>query len=570
MRIPYRWFVFPCIALAALQCTPARFPVIKPAAIEQKDLADKAKAEQYFIQARAMEYYGMEAQAERLYERAYALDPSSPELRDQVVRKYIDAGKFTKALVFVKGKKKTCDLMPDEKRTAALIYLKTGELAGAVEIFESIADKNEDDLRSLAVIYESMGNTENALRYYYAYYRSRGASAPLGLGLKIVRMQMAQRQFAAAETLTTVLLERFGEKAELFDLQGVLALARGDTASALQFFNTAAGVDSSFEEGLRNAAQLYLQKNDYRRAIEYYLKLYRKSGMFRDAYGRTLSMLYYYNRQFDEAARLITALLENSINDTELHFYLGLVFIALEKNESGRVEIEKAISLRADYEEAWRELFNLSVRMKDYDGACAIAQRYCRIRPDNGGAFRLEGYALTMKKDYRGALPSFIRSTELDSMDAGAWYDLGSCYERSNDIAHAADAFRRVLRLRPGDPAASNYLGYMWAEKGMKLDSAKTLLESALSKDPDNGAFLDSYGWIFFQSGDVKNAYDYIRKAMARIHNDPVVFEHLGDILVKHNDREGAGKAYGRSLEYNSDNTEPVRKKIIELEALPR
>jgi Tfp pilus assembly protein PilF len=106
----------------------------------------------------------------------------------------------------------------------------------------------------------------------------------------------------------------------------------------------------------------------------------------------------------------------------------------------------------------------------------------------------------------------------------------------------------------------------MWAEKGMKLDSAKALLESALSRDPDNGAFLDSYGWIFFQLGAMEKAYEYILKAVVRIHNDAVVFEHMGDILSRRNDREGALKAYKRSLEYNPDNGDIVREKIIDLE----
>lgn len=145
---------------------------------------------------------------------------------------------------------------------------------------------------------------------------------------------------------------------------------------------------------------------------------------------------------------------------------------------------------------------------------------------------------------------------------------LGSCYERSGDISHAADAFRRVLRLRPGDPAASNYLGYMWAEKGINLDSAKTLLESALSKEPANGAFLDSYAWIYYQQGDVDGSYRFITAAISRIHDDPVVFDHLGDILHKRNDNERAVQAYHRSLEYNPDNAEKIRRKIVDCEVI--
>jgi tetratricopeptide (TPR) repeat protein len=411
-----------------------------------------------------------------------------------------------------------------------------------------------------------MGNAEKALRYYRECYERNDAS--LGLGLKIVQMELVQKQFASAETLAVALQNRHGEKAGLYDLRGVLAMAQGDTAAALDFFGKAIAVDSLFEDALRNAAQVYLQRNNYGKAVQYYKTLYRNSEVYKTEYGRTLAMLYYYNRRFADAVDLIMALLESSVDDAELHLYLGLIFAAQEKKEQAGIEIEKAIALREDYAEAWRELFNLSIREKNYDRAFETAERYRARSPQNSAAWRLAGYALSLKKEYPGALSYFAKAVTLDSMDAGAWFELGSCSERSGDISHAADAFRRVLRLHPGDPAASNYLGYMWAEKGIKLDSAKVLVESALSRDPDNGAFLDSYAWIFYQQGNIEMSYQYIMEAVARIHNDPVVFEHLGDILHKRNTIEDAMKAYVKSLEYNPDNAEQVRQKIIRLEAL--
>ena len=101
----------------------------------------------------------------------------------------------------------------------------------------------------------------------------------------------------------------------------------------------------------------------------------------------------------------------------------------------------------------------------------------------------------------------------------------------------------------------------------MKLDSAKLLLESAISKEPDNGAYLDSYGWILFKWEIPEKAFEYIGKALARIPNDPKVFEHLGDI------RPGGviqrrSRAYGKCLEYHSEDQDRIRGKILRLEAI--
>jgi tetratricopeptide (TPR) repeat protein len=553
-------------ALVFSLCTPPRFPVVRPVGEIERDQKERAEAEACFIAARDFERRGDFHDAARYYARAYDCDPQSKELRDQVVRCYMSSGKYLQALALVKRKEKVRPLDAEERRMIAGIYLKMGEMSRAVEAIENIADKEVPDYYTLAIMYESMGNVEKALHYYRAYYRYDDAS--LGLGLKIVRMQLARKQFDSAESLAAALQRRHGEKPELYDLCGVVALTRNDTAAALDFFNRAVAVDSAYEDAARNAAQVYVQKNDYRRAIPYYEMLYRKSGLYKDEYGRLLAMLYYYDKRLVEAANLTMELLHTFFDDADLHYNLGLICSAMGKNDQARIELEKALVLRGDYGEAWRELFSLAVRERNYDRAYEVAGRWCARSPQEGAAWRCEGYALSLKKEYDRAVPCFLRAVALDSVDAGAWFELGSCYERNRDIPHAADAFRRVLRLNPGDPAASNYLGYMWAEKGMALDSAKVLLESALSKEPYNGAFLDSYAWILYQQGAVESAYEYMVKAVCRIHNDPVVFEHLGDLLDKRNDWEAAVKAYRRSLEYNPDNADLVRQKIVDLDAV--
>jgi tetratricopeptide (TPR) repeat protein len=553
-------------AVTAVNCLTTRFPVVRPSEKVSPDQIKRAHAEEYFLEARDRERRGLYAEAQRYYEKAYRLDPLSIKLREKVVNGYLNAGKFEEALGLMKNSGNPGEMTADDRRILAGIYWKMGEFIKAVETAEEIADKEESDLYFLARMFEEIGNAEKALQYYREYYRRNDESS--GLALKIIRMQLAQKKYADAETLAVSTGKRHGEKAELYDLRGLLALGRGDTAEALYCFDSALAIDSSYENTLRNKALLYLQKNDYGKAIEFYSALYRIPGSYKAEYGRTLAMLYYYTRRYAEAVDLMTALAERFIGDADFHLSMGLAFAALEKNGKARIEIEKSIALREDYSDAWRELVNLSMRQKDYDEAFKTARRYCDRLPLDGASWRCAGYVLTLKKQYAGALSYFKKAVTLDSLDAGGWFELGSCYERSGDISRAADAFRRVLRLRPEDPAALNYLGYMWAEKGINLDSAKTLLESALSKEPANGAFLDSYAWIYYQQGDVDGSYRFITAAISRIHDDPVVFDHLGDILHKRNDNERAVQAYRRCLEYNPDNAEKIRRKIVDCEVI--
>ena len=46
-----------------------------------------------------------------------------------------------------------------------------------------------------------------------------------------------------------------------------------------------------------------------------------------------------------------------------------------------------------------------------------------------------------------------------------------------------------------------NYLGYMLADKGIRLPEALKLIRKAVELEPMNGAYLDSLGWAYFKLG---------------------------------------------------------------------
>ena len=76
----------------------------------------------------------------------------------------------------------------------------------------------------------------------------------------------------------------------------------------------------------------------------------------------------------------------------------------------------------------------------------------------------------------------------------------------------------------------------MWAERDIHLDEAEDYIRQALELDPDNGAYLDSRGWVSFRKGRYDDALrDLLRAAQSLTRDDPVVFEHIGDAYAKSN-----------------------------------
>jgi tetratricopeptide (TPR) repeat protein len=106
-----------------------------------------------------------------------------------------------------------------------------------------------------------------------------------------------------------------------------------------------------------------------------------------------------------------------------------------------------------------------------------------------------------------------------------------------------------------------NYLGYMWADKGVNLDEAQRLITQALEIEPDNGAYLDSLGWVYFKQGKYADALAQLRKAEGKLKEpDPTVFEHLGDVLDKLGQREEAVGYWKKAAELDPKNEELARK----------
>jgi tetratricopeptide (TPR) repeat protein len=94
-----------------------------------------------------------------------------------------------------------------------------------------------------------------------------------------------------------------------------------------------------------------------------------------------------------------------------------------------------------------------------------------------------------------------------------------------------------------------NYLGYMLGDRGVKLDEALTMVQKAVQLDPQNGAYLDSLGWVYFKMGQYALAEANLRKATERMGNDPAVHDHLGELYEKTGRLKMAASQWEQSLQ---------------------
>ncbi len=127
-------------------------------------------------------------------------------------------------------------------------------------------------------------------------------------------------------------------------------------------------------------------------------------------------------------------------------------------------------------------------------------------------------------------------------------FRLASAYETAGRVPEAERAFRAILERDPLHANALNYLGYMLANRGLKLPEALTLVDRALVVEPGNPAYLDSRGWALFKLGRAADALDPLRQAANALGGSSVIQLHYAEVLAALGKREEAATRLEQAL----------------------
>lgn len=92
--------------------------------------------------------------------------------------------------------------------------------------------------------------------------------------------------------------------------------------------------------------------------------------------------------------------------------------------------------------------------------------------------------------------------------------------------------FERFIKENPDNPNGWNSLGFLWADRAIKLDKAERYLQKALELSKGQDAFIiDSVGWLRYRQGRLEEAEKLIRKAQYQQPSDTEIALHLAEIL---------------------------------------
>jgi tetratricopeptide (TPR) repeat protein len=324
----------------------------------------------------------------------------------------------------------------------------------------------------------------------------------------------------------------------------------------------------------QRAADAYMLVGQNAKAIDLYLKLVEKYPQATPLRER-LADLFLQSRDSKRAIEQMEALIKEEPSRYP-QAYLILGSLALQDNKFKEAEdyLRKAVVLTPTFEPAYYDLAIAQVNSGNVRAGLETLDDARRRFSETFQTEFLSGLALARMKDYSNAVRRFTtaeiiaRTRETNRLTHFFYFQLGSAHERNQNYEESEKHFRKAIEIMPDFAEALNYLGYMWVEKGIKLDEAKKLIDRAVRLEPKNGAFLDSQAWLLYKQGKPKEALGPMLKAIENTPEpDPTLFDHLGDIYQALGDVRRAMESWRKSLKIEPN--PEIQKKLDASEAAP-
>ncbi|MEK7773610.1 MAG: tetratricopeptide repeat protein, partial [Deltaproteobacteria bacterium] len=187
-----------------------------------------------------------------------------------------------------------------------------------------------------------------------------------------------------------------------------------------------------------------------------------------------------------------------------------------------------------------------------------------RLKPDNVDLLKLLVSVYREAKKYADGISVMEKAIKISPKDPELYFQLGVLYDDSRMEDKVVEAMYKVLDIDAGHANALNYIGYTYAERGIKLDEAERLVKKALEIKPDSGHIMDSLGWVYYKRGEFGKAVVELEKATRLLPEDPIVMEHLGDAYLKNNSGHKALASYESAIKADPSNVK-IKDKLEKL-----
>jgi tetratricopeptide (TPR) repeat protein len=418
--------------------------------------------------------------------------------------------------------------------------------------------------------FESEGDTSAAL----AALERAAAADPTSAEIhaEIASLQYRRNQRSEAEKAARTALGLDSTNFEANRILGFLYVAEaqneratpaeraGYVRSAITHLERAAAAQRTDLNLSINLGRLYLTVGDMGKAVETLTQAVSQSPFSIEA-RRVLALAHASVQDYRAAIATLEEIAEDEprvlASIGEFQYEAGLYVQAAET-------LTRALAVQPNSLEIKEKRIIAAYQAGDYPRAASFAADAQRQHSDEPRFPILQAQALSKSGSAGRAIALLESTVKAFPRDTGSRYALADLYNDSGRSADAERLLRQILAGNPSDPNALNHLGYLLAQNGRDLDEAILLVNRALQVRPNEGAYLDSLGWAYFQRGDLAEADQYLGQAIERMPDNSEVLDHVGDLRAAQGRWQDAIAAWSRALDGNGSGVESavIRKKI--------
>jgi tetratricopeptide (TPR) repeat protein len=442
-----------------------------------------------------------------------------------------------------------------------LLYRKTNDQLGVAAQYKEMVGlycQSEDWIHTAGLIYLRNGNIDEAIDLFRDYLKTDSSSV--------------------------VILSVLGTAYEM----------KSDTNNAIATYQKILKIAPGAEEVASNLYRLARNNNDWPVLSETFAPLIAEKPDV-TFYRLALAEAYYYQNRLDETEKLLTPLLSLDPVPWQALEYLGRIEMDRDNFALATTYFRRIIEYDPDNRIGW---IYLGFALTDSDSLVLAEQNYrqalkylpedpfiwsfhgislSRLGKDNEALTSFEkalqydprnmnallSYGLTLNRLDRkqDAIKIFRRAMSVDSSDLTAITTLGLLYDELRMYTQLDSLYKQALGIHPDNDLILNNYAYSLAERNLMLDYALSLSSKAVEKQPENGAYLDTKGWIYYKLGRYDQALEWIKKSLENREESAVVIEHLGDVYIKLGKQSEAKIYWRRALMLDPDNN-TLKKKI--------
>ena len=166
----------------------------------------------------------------------------------------------------------------------------------------------------------------------------------------------------------------------------------------------------------------------------------------------------------------------------------------------------------------------------------------------------LLGSSYQQLEEYDKATVVLRQSLKIYPESRGARHTLAIASDALNYWNESDSLYEGLIESDTNDVQALNNYSYSLVERNIQLNKALAMAKKAIELEPNNAAYLDTIGWIYYKMDNVEKALNFIRKSVELDNNNAVVLEHLGDVLFSNNQIEEAMLFYLKALDIDKNN----------------